>query len=117
MNDKGFITTEEFWEETIVDENGVEGETRVVAEPAKPVVAKPKAAAAKLAANSFAGDKASPKSKAKVKKQPAAAPAEGDAKPKKSKKAAGTRDIMCVAPVRPTPPPPPPRGAVPLHSR
>ena len=82
--------TEEFWEETEVDENGVEGETRVVDAPTESASANP-------------DSKMPAKPPAKKKSEAAAAetkPAPGETKPKKkSKKAAGTRDIMCVRPL------------------
>ena len=81
--------TEEFWEETEVDENGVEGETRVVDAPTESASAKPTSTkSAKLPAM-----KKSERGAAESK------PAAAETKPKKkSKKAAGTRDIMCVLP-------------------
>jgi hypothetical protein len=77
--------TEEFWEETEIDENGVEGETRRVDAEAPDTTA----AAAK--------PKPKPKAARKKSSDVAAAAADDNVKPKKkSKKAAGTRDIMCV---------------------
>ena len=87
MVNRSIAATEEFWEETEVDENGVEGETRVVDAPTESASAKPESKKpAKLPAKK--------KSEAAESKPTAA-----EAKPnKKSKKAAGTRDIMCVRP-------------------
>jgi hypothetical protein len=88
--------TEEFWEETEIDENGVEGETRRVDAEAPDTTA----AAAK--------PKPKPKAARKKSSDVAAAAADDNVKPKKkSKKAAGTRDIMCVqAPLALHAPPP-----------
>ena len=90
--------TEEFWEETEIDENGVEGETRRVDAEAPDTTA----AAAK--------PKPKPKAARKKSSDVAAAAADDNVKPKKkSKKAAGTRDIMCVqAPLALRAPPLPP---------